>query len=127
MTALWLSAGCVACAIAGFSLVRVVARVLSEGTTQASPLAMAASTREVSPALRSLAEEAPRPPAPTTLEPDHEKLELWAGQIRAGERKMSVATDGCRVTWNRTCKHGHPTWLVHLGYVSSQPAERTGS
>ena len=38
---------------------------------------------------------------------------------------MSVATDGCRVTWNRTCKHGHLTWLVYLGYLEPQtPPER---
>ena len=56
-------------------------------------------------------------PSPTAPRPDAEKLALWARQVKAGERKMSVATDGCRVTWNRTCKHGHPTWLVHLGYL----------
>jgi hypothetical protein len=61
-----------------------------------------------------LAEPAPIPTAPR---PDAEKLALWARQVKAGERRMSVATDGCRVTWNRTCKHGHPSWLVHLGYV----------
>jgi hypothetical protein len=102
----WIGAGCVACALAGFSLVRVVARVLPESPAHASVLPVMAP-----------AQEAPRPPAPTAPEPEREKLELWARQIRAGERKMSVATDGCRVTWNRTCKHGHPTWLVHLGYL----------
>ena len=56
-------------------------------------------------------------PEPTAPRPDAEKLALWARQVKAGERKMSVATDGCRVTWNRTCKHGHPSWLVHLGYL----------
>lgn len=56
-------------------------------------------------------------PIPTAPRPDAEKLALWARQVKAGERRMSVATDGCRVTWNRTCKHGHPSWLVHLGYV----------
>jgi hypothetical protein len=58
-----------------------------------------------------------RRPAPTAPEPDAEKLALWARQVKAGERKMSIATDGCRVTWDRTCKHGHPTWLVRLGYL----------
>jgi hypothetical protein len=62
-----------------------------------------------------------RPLAPTAAEPDAEKLALWARQVKAGERKMSVATDGCRVTWNRTCKHGHPTWLVQLGYLEPGP------
>jgi hypothetical protein len=61
---------------------------------------------------------APQPvPAPTGPRPQAAKLALWARQVKAGERKMSIATDGCRVTWNRTCKHGHPSWLVHLGYL----------
>ena len=64
---------------------------------------------------------AQRPRAPTALEPKPKKLALWARQVKAGERKMSLATDGCRVTWNRTCKHGHPTWLVHLGYLEAGP------
>jgi hypothetical protein len=45
-------------------------------------------------------------------------LALWASQVEAGTRKMSIATDGCRVTWNRVCKHGHPSWLIHLDYLS---------
>jgi hypothetical protein len=50
---------------------------------------------------------------------------MWARQVEAGARKMSIATDGCRVTWNRTCKHGHPSWLVHLGYLKRhQPPQR---
>ncbi len=60
---------------------------------------------------------ATRTPPPTAPRPDAEKLALWARQIKAGERKMTIATDGCRVTWNRTCKHGHPSWLVRLGYL----------
>jgi hypothetical protein len=54
------------------------------------------------------------------------QLILWSRQVTAGERKMSLATDGCRVTWDRTCRHGHPTWLVHLGYLecTRAPLER---
>jgi hypothetical protein len=45
--------------------------------------------------------------------------------VKAGQRTFSVATDGCRVTWDRRCKHGHPTWLVHLGLLSQhRPAPR---
>jgi hypothetical protein len=58
-----------------------------------------------------------RMPDPTEAEPQPEKLALWSRQVQAGERVMSIATDGCRVTWDRTCKHGHPTWLVRLGYL----------
>ena len=63
-------------------------------------------------------------PAPTTSRPDAKKLAAWARQIKAGERKMSIATDGCRVTWNRTCKHGHPSGLVHLGYLKRHQLAR---
>jgi hypothetical protein len=54
-------------------------------------------------------------PAPNVPRPDADKLALWARQVRDGERTFTLATDGCRVTWNRRCKHGHPSWLVHLG------------
>jgi hypothetical protein len=59
-----------------------------------------------------------KPPQPTSARPDEQQLALWASQIEAGKRKMTVATDGCRVTWNRSCKHGHPSWLVYLDYLS---------
>jgi hypothetical protein len=74
-------------------------------------------------ATKAAAVQAP-PPAPTTARPDARKLALWARQVKAGERKMSIATDGCRVTWNRTCKHGHPSWLVHLGYLKRHQLPR---
>jgi hypothetical protein len=50
--------------------------------------------------------------------PEGEKLERWARQVRNGERTFSLATDGCRVTWDRRCKHGHQSWLVHLGLLT---------
>jgi hypothetical protein len=112
----WVAAGCAACALAGFSLVRVVARVLPVGIAEPSPAPTAASAG-VSGARPVPGEEPPGRPVPSGPQPESEKLELWARQIKAGERKMSVATDGCRVTWNRTCKHGHSTWLVYLGYL----------
>ena len=62
-------------------------------------------------------EQAPVPSPDRCRDRTPKKLALWASQVKAGERKMSIATDGCRVTWNRTCKHGHPSWLVHLGYL----------
>jgi hypothetical protein len=57
-------------------------------------------------------------PAPSVVQPDDRRLALWAREVAAGTRKMSLATDGCRVTWNRRCKHGHPSWLVYLEYIS---------
>jgi len=61
-------------------------------------------------------------PAPTGARPEAEKLALWARQVRDGQRTFSLATDGCRVTWDRRCKHGHPSWLVHLGLLKPRAA-----
>jgi hypothetical protein len=83
-----------------------------------APDVRARPTRRAPPSTKVAPARTATPPAPTAPQPQAEKLALWARQIEAGQRKMSIATDGCRVTWNRTCKHGHPTWLVHLGYVT---------
>ena len=79
-----------------------------------------AATR--APARRRAAPAARPAPAPTAARPEAEKLALWARQVKAGERTFSLATDGCRVTWDRRCKHGHPSWLVHLGLLSPRRA-----
>jgi hypothetical protein len=94
-----------------------------------------ASSRSIPPGLRASRPQQPpaypaprrRPsaPAPSGSQPEGRQLALWASQVAAGTRKMSLATDGCRVTWNRSCKHGHPSWLVYLGYLS--PAEGSPS
>jgi hypothetical protein len=55
---------------------------------------------------------------PTVPRPEDPQVALWASQIEAGRRKMTQATDGCRVTWDRSCRHGHPSWVVHLGYLA---------
>jgi hypothetical protein len=123
---LWVAAGCVAAALCGFSAVRVGARALArQSDPEARPRERPPAARvEPSPAAR---EPLPEPAAPvpgvvpTTPAPDADRLELWARQVRAGERRMSVATDGCRVTWHRVCKHGHPSWLAYLGYVDDVP------
>jgi hypothetical protein len=85
----------------------------------ATPRAPAAARRRAAPAAR------PAPP-PSVARPEAGKLALWARQVKAGERTFSLATDGCRVTWDRRCKHGHPSWLVHLGLLSPrrQPPRR---
>ena len=75
-------------------------------------------------AVRSAAAVSRPAPAPTTPRPEAEKLALWTRQVRNGERRFSLATDGCRVTWNRRCKHGHPSWLVHLGLLASRETVR---
>jgi hypothetical protein len=122
---LWVGAGCTACALAGFSAARAGANLLVPGLARGKPGAQERPGRSEprAPAVdravvldRLPARPCP-PPKPTVARPESEKLALWARQIQAGERTMSVATDGCRVTWNRTCKHGHPTWLVRLGYL----------
>ena len=104
-----LIASCVASGALGFSAVRFRSATLRE------PVAPARVPRAPSrPAPRRRATVS----GPTAPQPDQRLLALWASQVEAGTRKMSVATDGCRVTWNRVCKHGHPTWLVYLHYVS---------
>jgi hypothetical protein len=89
----------------------------------AAAVAPPASKRRAAPARRSATAMRPAP-APTVQQPEAEKLALWARQVKAGERTFSLATDGCRVTWNRRCKHGHPSWLVHLGLLAPRQAPR---
>jgi hypothetical protein len=107
-------------------------RPLPEGS---APEVRTAPRERVTPATTAAGKPAPtaaakprkaakRAPAPTAPEPQAAKLARWARQIEAGERTMSIATDGCRVTWNRTCKHGHPSWLVRLGYLKRTPGAK---
>ncbi len=139
---LWVSAGCLACALAGFFVVRLGTRrfernapkpTASRPSTPITPRLpadvvwerVAAERLPVAAERPARAPSASRPrsqaaSSPTAEQPAPEKLALWAGQVRAGERKMSLATDGCRVTWNRICKHGHPSWLVALGYLDPE-------
>lgn len=137
---LWVSAGCLACALAGFCAVRMGTRRFERNAPEPSaprpstpvtapPPAdvvwerVAAERPAVSAERRARAASRPRSqaaPSPTAEQPAPEKLALWARQVRAGERKMSLATDGCRVTWDRICKHGHPSWLVARGYVDPE-------
>ena len=44
---------------------------------------------------------------------------------RWGPRGVAIRF-GVEVTWDRRCKHGHPSWLVHLGLLSPrrQPPRR---
>jgi len=43
--------------------------------------------------------------------PDREALEEWAMD------SVCEATDGCRVEPDGICPHGHPSWLLVLGYI----------
>jgi hypothetical protein len=148
---LWVSAGCAASAAFGFSAVRFAAprrpsprapetelpEEYEHSQPAAAPQALVAiaavaperpaTARPSEPiAAAPAASAAAEPglgadPAPSAPQPHAGKLALWAHQIYAGERTMSVATDGCRVTWDRRCKHGHPSWLVHFGYLEPRP------
>jgi hypothetical protein len=51
-------------------------------------------------------------PEPTTDEPDLEQLEEWFYEDAGVE-----ATDGCWIEPDGTCEHGHPSWLLKLGYI----------
>ena len=43
--------------------------------------------------------------------PKQSTLEKWAGDT------ICKATDGCRVEPDGICEHGHPSWLLALGYI----------
>jgi len=50
-------------------------------------------------------------PKPTTKKPDEEKLmEMYSDG-------GCEATDGCRVEPDGICEHGHPSWLMQLGWM----------
>jgi hypothetical protein len=90
--------------------------------------ARSTSVFDSSPALSRRVPVPPAPvyrepaPEPTAPKPDDRLLELWAVQVEDGARKMTLATDGCRVTWNRRCKHGHPAWIVDRSYLTLDDA-----
>lgn len=51
-------------------------------------------------------------PAPTVAEPDLETLEEWMN-----EESGCAATGGCWTEPDGICVHGHPSWLLALGYI----------
>lgn len=50
-------------------------------------------------------------PEPTTERPDLETLEEWDFD------GSCEATDGCWVEPDGVCEHGHPSWLLRLGFI----------
>jgi hypothetical protein len=51
-------------------------------------------------------------PKPTTRRPTVAQLEEWLDEGGGCE-----ATDGCWVEADGVCEHGHPSWLLRLGWV----------
>lgn len=51
-------------------------------------------------------------PEPTVPQPDLETLEEWMVEDGGCE-----ATDGCWLEVDGMCPHGHPAWLLRLGWV----------
>ena len=51
-------------------------------------------------------------PEPTTELPDLKTLEEWEFDGGGCE-----ASDGCWVEPDGVCQHGHPSWLLRLGYI----------
>jgi hypothetical protein len=50
-------------------------------------------------------------PAPTIDQPDFEELQE---QTNDG---IVDTTDGCQAEPDGTCEHGHPSWLLRLGFI----------
>ena len=50
-------------------------------------------------------------PTPEVPEPEMYELEEW---VMDG---VAEATDGCRIEPDGVCQHGHPSWLLKLGYI----------
>ena len=48
---------------------------------------------------------------PTTKEPSVKTMARWS------ELGKAKATDGCWTDEDGTCPHGHPSWIVKLGYI----------
>lgn len=49
---------------------------------------------------------------PTVEEPDLQGL-----MTDAIRDEVVTSTDGCLVVYNGICEHGHPSWLVYLGWT----------
>lgn len=50
-------------------------------------------------------------PKPTVKQPSLAKLE------RMMNDGVVEATDGCRVEPDGHCPHGHPSWMLYLGFI----------
>lgn len=53
----------------------------------------------------------PNWPKPTQDAPTFSELKEW------DESGDSFATDGCSTEPDGVCEHGHPSWLLYLGYL----------
>lgn len=51
-------------------------------------------------------------PEPTVEKPEFETLEQWMWEDGCCE-----ATDGCMIEPDGVCQHGHPSWLLKLGFI----------
>lgn len=50
-------------------------------------------------------------PEPETDEPDLAQIMEWESE------GSCEATDGCMVEPDGWCEHGHPSWMLRLGYI----------
>ena len=50
-------------------------------------------------------------PEPETDRPSIEEMQDWMYDA------LAEATDGCEVEPDGVCEHGHPSWLLRLGYI----------
>lgn len=66
---------------------------------------------EASPVVARQEHNKSRWPEPTTERPDLETLEEWHSDGGC------ETTDGCWVEPDGVCQHGHPSWLLRLGFI----------
>ena len=50
-------------------------------------------------------------PKPTVDKPSMEEMEEMVSMC------VGITTDGCAVEPDGVCEHGHPSWLVRLGFL----------
>ena len=51
-------------------------------------------------------------PKPTVDEPTMDEIEAMIFDVI-----MPYATDGCTIEPDGICQHGHPCWLLYLGFI----------
>ena len=51
-------------------------------------------------------------PKPTVAKPTMSELEDWLMDV-----EYPYATDGCQIEPDGICQHGHPCWMLVMGFI----------